>query len=598
MPLPGLYSTRRGSKTHRQQRQITCCGSLSLVGAATDSGPDSARSPENAPASLQPVHTSASERGPRGQFVLQGAKTSHQRGDIGHSLADACMARNTPSRAAVAAFAGPTRPTPRRFAMLRAVAIPMTFMPRLVPLVAAMSMLVGCGAQLPSADSPSAEPARIPIIIDTDVDVSDLAAIAVLLRDPRVDIRAVTIAATGTGITNCASGRAVIRYLLEELDAAQIPFACGRQDAGPDALPFPAEWRTAADTGWGIEMPPRPQTDVPRSAMQLLDEAISGSPQPPTIVALGPWTNLEDALAADPEFPSQVARIHAMAGAVDVPGNVILEDVPAEDGLEWNIAADPSAFVAVFKTDVPLTLVPLDATDDVPMSTELIDELATDATAAGANLVHELFVRVPSRVGEGQQLWDELAALALPDPGLVTWEEAMLGAEGNGHLVRVQDGRPVRIATAADRPAVEAAFLSSLRAGAPRATPFELSGELAVTWDGTTCALTGADDIGPGVVKVRFDNASGVAASVLIAGLRPPMTWADLLVFLENVDVGANEEPPEWLIEGVGLFDDAGAGSPQTGTMVVEPFTYGPICVTGEWPDLVFETGDPFEIGH
>lgn len=470
-------------------------------------------------------------------------------------------------------------------------------MRRLVPLMAAASLLAGCGAQPPSVPLPSVEAEPIPIIIDTDVDVSDVAAVVTLLREPRVDVRAVTIAATGTGVTNCASGRAVIRYLLEELRAGQIPFACGRQDAGPDALPFPETWRTAADTGWGIEMPPQPQTDLPQTAVELLDTAIAQSPEAPTIVALGPWTNLEDALAADPQFPQRIARIHAMAGAVDVPGNVILEDVAAEDGLEWNVAADPSAFTAVFATAVPLSLVPLDATDDVPVTTELIAELATDTTAAGANLVHELFVRVPSRVGEGQQLWDEVAALALPDPGLVSWEETALAVEPSGRIVRDEAGRTVRIATAADRSAVEAAFLTSLRVGATRATPFALSGELSVTWDGTVCALTGADDIAPGVVTVRFDNSSGAAASVLIAGIRPPMAWADLLVFVEQLDLEAMEEPPEWLIQGAGLFDDTGAGPPQTGTMVVEPLTYGPICATGEWPDLTFTPGAPFEVG-
>ena len=118
-----------------------------------------------------------------------------------------------------------------------------------------------------------------------------------------------------------------------------------------------------------------------------------------------------------------------------------------------------------------------------------------------------------------------------------------------------------------------------------------------MTWDGTTCAVTGADDIGPGVVKVVFENTSGAAASVVIAGPRPPMTWTDLLAFLENLDLEAMETPPDWLIEGVGLFDDPGDGAPQTSTMVVEPLTYGPICGTGERPDLIFTPGDPFDVG-
>ena len=483
--------------------------------------------------------------------------------------------------------------------MLPRVTICVAVTRRLVPLVAAMVILASCDAQPPlPVASPSSAAAPLPIIIDTDVDVSDVAAIATLLHDSRVDVRAVTIVATGTGVTNCATGRAVIRYLVEELDASQIPFACGRQDAGPDALPFPPEWRTAADTGWGIEMPPRPQSDLPITAVELLDQAISASPEPPIIVALGPWTNLEDALAADARFPSRIARIHAMAGAIDVPGNVILDDVAAEDGLEWNVAADPSAFAAVFETDVPLTLVPLDATDDVPMSTELIDELATETAAGGANLVHELFVRVPGRVGEGQQLWDELAALALPDPDLVTWEEATLSVEQSGRIVRDDGGRTVRIATAADRPAVEAAFLASLRNGPARTTPFEISGELTLTWDGTACAVSEADAIGPGVVKVTFENASGAGAGAAIVGVRAPMTWDDLIAFVDTIDVESTESPPAWIIEGAGFFDETGAGAPQITTMVAEPGSYGPVCSTGEWPDVAFTLGSPFEVGN
>ncbi len=474
---------------------------------------------------------------------------------------------------------------------------PLTFLRRMALPIVLPAFLIACGSTPAPAQSPPMSGAPVPVIVDTDVDVSDVAALVTLLRDPRVDVRAVTIVPTGTGVTTCASGRSVIGYVLEQMDAAAIPYACGRQDAGSDALPFPPEWRTAADTGWGIEIPPRAQTDTPRTAVDLLDEAISASPSAPTIVALGPWTNLEDAIAADEAFAEQIAGIHAMAGAIDVPGNVILEDVAPEDGLEWNVAADPSAFHAVFGSAVPLTLVPLDATDDVPMTSELIDELATDTTAAGANLVHELFVRVPGRVGEGQQLWDELAALALPDPGLVTWEDATLGAEESGRLVRVTDGRPVRVAMAADRPAVEAALLSSLRRGGPRVTPFEISGQLSVTWDGTTCAATSSGEIGRGVVQVTLENASGQPGGVLVAGVEPPATWDELLALLDDLDPENTEAPPDWVIQGASLFDDTGNGVEMTGTMVAEPATYGPVCVTGDWPDLRFTPGEPFSVG-
>ena len=72
---------------------------------------------------------------------------------------------------------------------------------------------------------------------------------------------------------------------------------------------------------------------------------------------------------------------------IDVPGNVIVDDVTADDGLEWNLAADPSAVSAIFETATPISLVPLDATDDVPIPPDLPERLAEHRPTAGADLV-------------------------------------------------------------------------------------------------------------------------------------------------------------------------------------------------------------------
>ena len=190
------------------------------------------------------------------------------------------------------------------------------------------------------------------------------------------------------------------------------------------------------------------------------------SKEPVTIVALGPWTNLEDTFAADPALAARVAGIHAMAGAVDAPGNVIVEGVTADDRLEWNVAADPSAVAAVMATTIPITIVPLDATDDVPVPLDLDDQLEPDHAAAGADLTYELLVRSPGRMTDpGQQLWDELAALAVSQPGLVTWQDATLTIAPDGRLDRSPGGRPVRVATAADRTATDAALLAGVATG-------------------------------------------------------------------------------------------------------------------------------------
>jgi inosine-uridine nucleoside N-ribohydrolase len=438
---------------------------------------------------------------------------------------------------------------------------------------------------------------RVPVIVDTDLDVSDVAALAVLLRDPKVDVRAVTIVPTGTGVTTCASGRRVLRYVLEEFGAETIPFACGREDPGLDGKRFPEEWRLEADTGWGLFMPPRPQTGFPEDAVTLLTRAVDESPSAPTIVALGPWTNLEDVLVADPAIADRIAAIHAMGGAVDVPGNVIVGDLTAQSGLEWNFAADPSAVSAVFGTATPISLVPLDATNDVPIPPDLGERLAEDHAAAGGDLVYELIQRVPSRLtGEGQQLWDELAALTLSSPDLVTWDDATLIADNAGRVVRHEAGRPVRVATSADADAVETALLDALRQGPERITPFVLAGELAVRWDGSTCAFEITEGgLTPGVAALTFDNTTGDPAGVQIAGVQEPHTWAEVVDLVSTIDVESGI-PPDWVTQAGGVSDEAGAGGTMTGSVRLEAGTYGPICIAGTFPDVTLRPGQPFVV--
>jgi inosine-uridine nucleoside N-ribohydrolase len=435
---------------------------------------------------------------------------------------------------------------------------------------------------------------RIPIIIDTDLELSDLAAIAVLLRDPAVDVRAITI--SGTGLVDCATGRRVMRYVLDELGAFDIPFGCGREDGGPDAHPFPDAWRARAKAAFGLDIQGQPGSDTPRDAVSVLREAVDDSPSSPTIVALGPLTNLEDALAADETLADRLAGVQAMLGTVDAPGNVFADGLDAEDPLEWNAYADPSAVTAVFTSDVPLSLIPLDATRDVPVPADLADRLESDHQAAGADLVYELLVRNPERLRpeDGQQLWDELAALALTDPDLVSWEDASVTAGADGRFVRDDAGRTLRYAASADRPAVEAALLDALHRGEPRTTAFSLGGSIAVTFDGGRCAVTGTSDR-PGVHELTYTGPSGQPSGVIVVGIRPPHRWEDVVALLPTYD--ARSAAPDWIVQGPSATDVDGIGTPVTATGPLDEDLAGVVCFTGEWPMPAFHPGTSFAVG-
>jgi pyrimidine-specific ribonucleoside hydrolase len=475
--------------------------------------------------------------------------------------------------------------------------------------IAAVSLLAclvsGCQPAIERSASPSAPTipspgasavagaARVPVIIDSDFDLSDIGAILVLLRDPAVDVEA--IAVDGTGLVHCQGGLRVARYLLEQMGVPDIPFGCGRQRGGDDATPFPDDWRAAADDGFGLDIAPRVETEFPADAVTVISDAIGSNPRPVTIVALGPLTNLEDAFAADPTLAHRIAAIHAMLGTVDAPGNVFVNGHDRADPLEWNAFADPSAVRAVFATDVPIDLVPLDATDDVPVPADLADRLARSHAAAGADLMHELLLRNPSRLAadQGQQLWDELAALTVSDPGLMTWDDASVSVGADGRISRDAAGRKVRYGSAADAPAVETALVDALGRGGPRANPSRLVGTIEVTWDRKACTATN-DGSGAGLYTVSYSGPVGSPSAVYIAGIHEPHTWSDLVAFLATVDVVQSAGLPDWIILGGQVSDQPGAGYTVTGTAEMESATYGPVCVTGTWPNQTFTPGEPF----
>ncbi len=483
---------------------------------------------------------------------------------------------------------------------------------RLFPcLVGALAVVLGaCAAtatptpsasQAPSASQspaagPSAPSAARPLVIDVDLDASDVLAVAILARDPAFDLRALTV--TGTGIVHCASGLRLARGLLDALGRPDVPVACGRESAAGSARAFPDEWRTGADRAWGmslLEADPGPGTGT---ASSVISKVAHESTQPVSIFAAGPLTNVADALADDPSLAAHLATVHIMGGVVDAVGNVSLGAVGPGDRLEWNFVADPDSVAAVMASSVPLSLVPLDATDDVPVPAELPAWLESDHTAAGADIAYELLLRLPGRVTDpGSQLWDELAALTMSRADLVTWQDIGLTptttGDTAGRIDRDPAGRMVHVAVAADRPRVEAALLESLRRGPPRPAPFTFAGEAKVVWDGASCAWEGALPSKVGVHRLSFENRTANDGGGIVVQVVGPKTWADLEEFLATRNP-ASQTAPAWLMP-IGFLDASAEGH---GTSIVDlpAGQSGVVCASGTGPDVTFVTSMPVNL--
>lgn len=321
-----------------------------------------------------------------------------------------------------------------------------------------------------AATTTATPPSGVPLVIDTDLAVDSVMALLYLLGRPEVDIAAITV--SGTGEVRCGPGVEIAAGLVVLAGTAGIPVACGPDEPLAGSNAFPADWRSAADEAWGLELPPgEAPSGLP--APDLLVSVASSSEEPLVVFTDGPLTNLAAALRLDPGIAEEIAMVYVMGGAVDVRGNT-----PVNPHAEYNIWVDPTAAAEVLASGVPVTLVPLDATNQVPLEARHVRVLQEHAAAPAAAAVLTML-----QPGEGWDLyfWDQLAAAILVDESLAEFETMTLavttdgGPDAVGVTERAVDGSEIRVAVTVDAARFEREFLSGLAGEdvGPVATPPE-----------------------------------------------------------------------------------------------------------------------------
>lgn len=84
----------------------------------------------------------------------------------------------------------------------------------------------------------------------------------------------------------------------------------------------------------------------------------------PLLHCPGPLTNIAYALKKNPAVADKISSTWWMGGTLRHPGN-IFNNSNSDGTAEWNVFADPQAAAVVWDSKVPVTLVPLDATNKV-----------------------------------------------------------------------------------------------------------------------------------------------------------------------------------------------------------------------------------------
>jgi len=413
----------------------------------------------------------------------------------------------------------------------------------LLALVIATSM-PGCGStELDVA------PDTTLVVVDSDGGFDDIKAILYLLQQP--DFEIVAMAMSGTGIAHCPAAAENTAAMLVRIGGPDIPVACGRSTPLKGDNAAPPAWRNSADTLGNVTLPEPPPL-AEESAAELLVSTIEAAPRNVTLVALGPLTNIAEAQQEEPDLLDKVDMVYLMGGAVDVGGNVFYGNAAAE----FNIWADPTAAAQVFASDVPITLVPLDATNDLPVTPYLYEAVAAhrDATPIAGFLAE--YLDATPLLG-GIYHWDELAAVAAGDESVVTIEEHTLsvttGPEGEeGVTIADPQGRPVRVAVAANRAAFEAHFYEAMLGVADPGIP-AWEPDAVLSWDGATCTYEGPDPLPEEDFFIRIDNSSDGFVAFLTGVYNAGTTAEDLAASLANPG-----PPPDWWLAGAEITAPAG----------------------------------------
>lgn len=474
---------------------------------------------------------------------------------------------------------------------------------RLIPLVLILSLVASCASPKTASPLPLAA-SKLPIVIDTDMGEDDIMAILYLLQRPDVSVLAITV--SGTGMAHCEPGVNHALSLLAIAGKPEIPVSCGRETPLKGEAHFPADWREYVDTLPGFKLP-QGGSPAKQNAVSLISSLIQTSPRPVVLVTLGPLTNVGEVLQANHTLVSKIKGITISGGAVTVPGSNI-SGVPLSapnTTAEWNIFVDPHAANIVLQSGAPVTLVPLDATEQVPMTAFFYKLLSQNQTTPAAKTVYDVFRADPGLYKDrANKFWDPLVAAVATDESLVSLESRKISVvedEGPeiGRTKESDTGTAVRVALSADPHRFQQEFLETLNGGAQIAidwsaenvTPTPPAPILTITFSsGNQCTLEGLNTIPAGTNAFNWieDIQEYEKYGLAVVTLDPGKTIDDLQAW------PTTDQPP-W----VQLVDLEEATPGSRSTLVVD-VTQGPIyfvCFYAN-PETKFGALGPVEVGN
>jgi inosine-uridine nucleoside N-ribohydrolase len=200
-----------------------------------------------------------------------------------------------------------------------------------------------------------------PVILDVDTGVDDALAILLAVSLPHLEVKAITTVSGNVHVDDVTVNTQTVLGLVDHTG-----IRLGRGSAVSLRRSRFHAPEVHGDDGLGnIRMRYsryKARIRIERAVPLILD-VIKNSKRPVTIITTGPLTNIARAVKKDKRTMRRVKEIISMGGSFDHRGNT-------GPLAEFNYYVDPEAVDIVMRSGIPVTIVPLNVTETVPLRRE------------------------------------------------------------------------------------------------------------------------------------------------------------------------------------------------------------------------------------
>tara|TARA_R110002012_G_scaffold24921_14_gene82831 strand:+ start:124 stop:1065 length:942 start_codon:yes stop_codon:yes gene_type:complete len=253
------------------------------------------------------------------------------------------------------------------------------------------------------------------IIIDTDPGQDDAVAILLALASPEdIDVLGITCVAGNVPLDLTTRNARIVCELAGKTDV-KIFAGCDRPLGRALVTAEHVHGKTGLD-GPDLPEPTMPLQDG-HAVDFIIDTLREHAPGTVTLCPLGPLTNVATALQKAPDIAKRIAKIVLMGGGYFEGGNI----TPVA---EFNIYVDPQAADIVFKSGIPIVVMPLDVTHKALVTAPRNDAFRNIGSPVGIAVAQmtEFFERFDKEKygSDGAPLHDPCVTAYLIRPDLFT----------------------------------------------------------------------------------------------------------------------------------------------------------------------------------